>query len=136
MDSLVMTYVLYLLLSVALTVWVGWTLSRNGKVFLIDVFKGNEQLASTVNHLLVVGFYLVNFGFVAWYLRTTDVVEDTRQVFETLSVKMGTVLVVLGVLHLTNVLVLSRMRRRSIAEDQWAASGMPPVPPNAMTAVS
>jgi hypothetical protein len=138
MDSLVVTYVLYLLLSVALTVWVGWTLSRNGKVFLIDVFKGNEQLASTVNHLLVVGFYLVNFGFVAWYLRTSDAVLDTRQVFETLSVKIGTVLVVLGVLHLTNVLVLSRMRRRSIAEDQWAASGMgmPPVPPNAMTALS
>ncbi len=129
MDTLVLTYVLYLLLSISLTVWVGHTLSRNGKVFLVDVFAGNADLARTVNHLLVVGFYLVNFGFVAWYLRTADPVTETRQVFETLSVKVGTVLIVLGILHLGNVFVLSRMRRRSLHQ----AQDLPPVGPDAYT---
>lgn len=129
MDALVLTYVLYLLISIGLTVWVGHTLSRNGKVFLVDVFGGNEELARTVNHLLVVGFYLVNFGFVTWYLRTADTVGETRQVFETLSVKVGTVLIVLGVLHLGNVFVLGRMRRRSLHQ----AEDLPPVGPDAYT---
>jgi hypothetical protein len=125
MDALVTTYVLYLLISIGLTVWVGRTLSNNGRVFLIDVFKGNEELARTVNHLLVVGFYLVNLGFVTWFLRTDDNVVQTRHIFDTLSVKVGTVLVMLGVLHLTNVFVLSRMRRRSIADARWNQNVIP-----------
>ncbi|TWP52238.1 hypothetical protein FKR81_11755 [Lentzea tibetensis] len=132
MDSLVVTYVIYIVLSVGLTVWVGRVLSSNGKVFLVDVFRGNEELAVTVNRLLVVGFYLVNLGFVSWFLRTRDTVEEARQVFETLSVKVGTVLVVLGVLHITNVIVLSKMRRRSIMD----AQAEPPIVPTAHTVVT
>jgi hypothetical protein len=128
-NSLVVTYVIYILLSVALTVWVGRVLSSNGKVFLVDVFRGNEELAVTVNRLLVVGFYLVNLGFVSWYLRTDDIVAEPRQVFETLSVKVGTVLLVLGFLHIMNVIVLSKMRRRSIMD----AQAQPPVLPSGHT---
>ena len=131
MDMLVTTYVLYLAVSIGLTVWVGRTLSRSGRVFLIDVFHGNEELTKAVNHLLVVGFYLVNMGFVAWFLRTGDTVEVARQVFETLSVKIGTVLLVLGALHLCNVWIFNRLRRRGRDE----ARVVPPVEPNAWTGV-
>ena len=60
----VWTYLVYLTVSVALTMWVARTLHRNGRIFLVDAFHGNEGLADSVNHLLVVGFYLVNIGFV------------------------------------------------------------------------
>ena len=63
------TYLLYLAISIALTVWVGRTLFKNGRVFLVDVFHGNESLADSVNHLLVVGFYLINFGYVSLALK-------------------------------------------------------------------
>ena len=55
-------YTFYLLISVALTIWVAQTLSRNGLVFLVDSFLGNRELDNSVNHLLVVGFYLINVG--------------------------------------------------------------------------
>lgn len=71
MDLTVVTYVIYLLISIALTVWVARTLSRNGRVFIGDVLHGNEKLADAVNQLLVVGFYLVNIGFVTLYLRSS-----------------------------------------------------------------
>ncbi len=58
-NEIVVTYVVYLLLSIALTVWVARTLFKNGRIFLVDVFHGNEALADSVNHLLVVGFYLI-----------------------------------------------------------------------------
>jgi len=117
MDLTVVTYVVYLALSIGLTVWVARTLSRSGHVFLSDVLQGSENLADAVNHLLVVGFYLVNLGFVALWLRggNTDV-TDVRTVFTALSVKIGTVLLVLGVLHLGNVYVLNRIRRRGLME--------------------
>ncbi|MEU3047947.1 MULTISPECIES: hypothetical protein [unclassified Streptomyces] len=129
MDLTVIAYVVYLLISGALTVWVAQTLSRNGKIFLADVLKGNEKLADAVNHLLVVGFYLVNLGFVALYLKAADAVADARGLFEALSVKIGVVLLVLGVMHLGNVYVLNRIRRRGVMEREQT----PPVGPQGWT---
>ncbi|MDX2849936.1 MULTISPECIES: hypothetical protein [Streptomycetaceae] len=130
MDLTVVAYVIYLLVSVALTVWVARTLSRAGKVFLEDVLHGNEKLADAVNHLLVVGFYLVNLGFVALYLKSADRVGNARELFEALSVKLGVVLLVLGVLHLGNVYVLNKIRRRGVMDREQ----VPPVRPQGWTA--
>ncbi|MFF3173035.1 hypothetical protein ACFVQ0_10450 [Streptomyces sp. NPDC057900] len=129
MDLTVVAYVIYLLISVALTIWVARTLSRNGKVFLADVLHGNEKLADAVNHLLVVGFYLVNLGFVTLYLKNSEEVTDARGLFDALSVKVGVVLLVLGVMHLGNVYVLNRIRRRGMMERQHT----PPVAPQGWT---
>ncbi|MGW4030075.1 hypothetical protein ACWEFL_12255 [Streptomyces sp. NPDC004838] len=129
MDLNVLGYVIYLLISVALTVWVARTLSRNGRIFLSDVMHGNEKLADAVNHLLVVGFYLVNLGFVALYLRVAKTVEDTRGLFDSLSLKLGVVLLVLGLMHLTNVYVLNKIRRRGVMEREQ----VPPVAPQGWT---
>ncbi|GHD94639.1 hypothetical protein [Streptomyces naganishii] len=125
MDRTVIAYVIYLLVSIALTVWVARTLSRNGRIFLADVLHGDEKLADAVNHLLVVGFYLVNLGFVALYLSGGQDIEDARGIFEALSTKLGVVLLVLGAMHLGNVYVLNRIRRRGVMEREQ----VPPVGP-------
>src|SRR5262249_61976959 len=87
----VTTYVLYLAISVVLTVWVARTLHTNGRVFLVDAFLGNETLADSVNHLLVVGFYLINIGYVALALKHGDKPSDLQTCFEILSTKVGLV---------------------------------------------
>ncbi len=69
MTPIVWTYIVYIALSIPLTVWVAQTLHKNGRVFLVDSFRGNERLADSVNHLLVVGFYLINIGYVALALK-------------------------------------------------------------------
>lgn len=129
MDPTVVTYAVYLISSITLTLWVGRTLARNGRVFLVDVTHGDRKLADAVNRLLTVGFYLVNLGFVALHLRLGGSVDSVRESCEALSVKIGTVLLVLGALHLANVFVLGRIRRRTLAEHQT----VPPVPPQGWT---
>ncbi|WP_216822930.1 hypothetical protein [Aeromicrobium sp. A1-2] len=126
MTWTVAAYLAYLLTTVPLTIWVASTLSRNGRVFLADVFRGEEGLADAVNRLLVVGFYLINLGFVTLYLRGGGEVADLPGLLERLSVKIGTVLLVLGVLHFVNVLTFSSMRRRAHADARHQA--MPPYP--------
>jgi uncharacterized integral membrane protein len=123
------TYLIYLALSISLTVWVARTLHKNGRVFLVDVFHGNEALADSVNHLLVVGFYLINFGYVSLALKLGYVVTTAEQSIEALSVKIGMVLLVLGGMHFFNLFVFSRMRRRSNAHQH------PPVMPDEFTPV-
>jgi len=124
MNPTVTTYALYLLLAIALTIWVARTLHRNGRIFLVDCFHGNEELADSVNHLLVVGFYLVNIGFVSLYLKLNDAVFEVQGVFEALSGKMGVVLLVLGAMHFFNLFVFTRLRRRAQVE----RSGPPVLP--------
>jgi len=109
-------YACYLVISLAVTIWVAHTLHKNGRVFLVDAFHGNEALADSVNHLLVVGFYLVNLGYVALYLKAAERLDNLRQAIETVSNKVGIVLLVLGVMHFFNLLVFSRLRKRSQME--------------------
>src|SRR5262245_45238125 len=97
-DRKVVTYLVYVALSIALTAWVARTLFKNGRVFLVDVFRGNEKLADSINHLLVVGFCLVNFGFVALALETADAVATPQRSVEVVAWKVGLVLCVLGVM--------------------------------------
>ncbi len=111
MDVMVLTYVAYLVISVGLTVWVARTLSSNGRAFLVDVFEGDGELADSVNRLLVVGFYLINLGYVSLALKIWGDVTTLQAAFEVLSRKVGLVLLVLGFMHLFNLFVFSRVRR-------------------------
>lgn len=112
MDILVWTYIAYIILSVMLTVWVAQTLHKNGRVFLIEVFHGEEALADSVNHLLVVGFYLINFGYVSLALKMGYTINSTQESIEALSWKIGLVLLVLGGMHFFNLFVFNRIHRR------------------------
>jgi hypothetical protein len=113
-TPVIITYLAYLAISVALTIWVARTLHKNGRVFLVDSFLGNADLADSVNHLLVVGFYLVNIGFVTLALRYGEHAIDTESGLEILSSKVGLVLVVLGAMHFLNLYVFARLRRRAL----------------------
>ena len=112
MDILVLTYVAYIVLSLMLTVWVARTLHKNGRVFLVEVFHGDESLADSVNHLLVVGFYLINFGYVSLALKLGNEMENVRESIEALSWKIGLVLLVLGGMHFFNLFIFQRIHRR------------------------
>ncbi len=112
-------YFSYLAISIGLTIWVARTLHRSGRVFLVDAFHGNAELADSVNHLLVVGFYLINVGYIALALTTSSPMATFRQVIELESVKIGVVLLILGGMHFFNILVFAKMRnkgRNGVAE--------------------
>jgi len=129
MNTAVWTYLAYLTISVALTIWVARTLHKNGRIFLVDSFHGNEGLADSVNHLLVVGFYLVNIGCVALALKYGGTPENAQTALEVLSTKVGWVLLILGVMHFFNLLGFSKMRKRAIGERT-----PPPLPHGTVTA--
>ena len=108
---MIVTYSVYVALSLAITIWVGRTLNKNGRTFLVENFQGQEALADSINHLLLVGFYLVNIGFVSLALRYGAKPVDAVGAIEFLSTKVGLVVVVLGVMHFFNMHMLVKFRR-------------------------
>ena len=130
MNYIVCTYALYLAISIALTVWVAKTLHKNGRLFLVDAFHGNEPLADSINHLLLVGFYLINVGYVTLALKYGDKAASVQELLEVLSTKIGAVLLILGAMHFFNLYVFNKMRKRALLH-----SAPPPLPPDARTPV-
>ncbi len=122
--------------SLSLTVWVARTLFKNGRVFLVDAFSGNGALADAVNHLLVVGFYLINVGFVALALRYGDKPGNLAGAIEFGSTKIGLVLMVVGVMHFFNLFLFSQARQRGLGRTQrpveTAVAGQASRPPMGM----
>ncbi len=117
MNSLILLlYGLYLAITICLTIWVARTLFRNGKLFLVDIFHGNAELAQAVNNLLLVGFYLINIGYAVYTLRVWDTEITGRQVVEILSLKIGAIILILGAMHFMNMFIFFKLRKRAIAD--------------------
>ncbi len=113
MNYVIITYTIYLLVSIALTVWVAKVLFNNGRIFLVDIFHGNTPLADAVNRLLVVGFYLVNIGYISLVLKEYCAILDTRELLEILSRKLGRIILILGGMHFLNLIVFFKLRNRA-----------------------
>lgn len=116
MNYYLLLYSFYLPATVALTLWVARTLFQHGRTFLVDIFNGNEALADSVNKLLLMGFYLINIGYATVTLRTTDMITNYQQTVETLSLKLGTIILILGAMHFFNLYVFYKLRHRTQAE--------------------
>ena len=125
MTYLLGTYAAYLLATVLLTTWVARTLFRNGKIFLIDIFHGNEELALAVNRLLLVGFYLVNLGYAVYTLKIWGEVANWKEAIEALSFKVGSILLILGGMHFFNMFIFFRLRKRAVMEKYAANLSQP-----------
>ena len=119
MDLKTTSYLIYLLTSIGLTILVAKVLFKNGRVFLIDVFKGNNTLTDAVNKLLLVGFYLMNFGYIALTLKSSTFIDDPAQMIEFLSYKIGVIVLVLGGMHFTNLFIFFRLRKKAKYEESY-----------------
>ncbi len=116
MSNIIITYSFYLIITLCVTVWVARSLFKNGKVFLVDIFHGNKELADSVNNLLVVGFYLINIGYAVYTLRVTDTISNTQGIIESLSFKIGLIILILGGMHFLNLYIFFSLRKRAINE--------------------
>jgi len=113
MNYFICTYAFYLVISIILTVWVANVLFKNGRIFLVDIFHGNTQLADSVNRLLVVGFYLINIGYMSLAMKEENVIGSTQVVLEVLSHKLGWIILILGAMHFLNLTVFFKLRNRA-----------------------
>ncbi len=106
------SYAIYLIASLGMTIWVARTLSSNGEVFLVDCFGHDEKLAKSTNHLLVVGFYLVNIGFILLMLQFGQEPQTTSQAIRFIATKVGLAVLVLGGMHFFNMNAIAKFGRK------------------------
>jgi hypothetical protein len=113
MNYTEISYSIYLPITILLTMWVARTLFTNGRIFLIEIFHQDLVLADSVNKLLLVGFYLINIGYSVYTLKIWGTIDSTQAVIETLSQKIGWIILILGGMHFFNLFILFSLRRKA-----------------------
>lgn len=114
-TKIVIAYFIYLPIVIGLTIFVSKKLFESGKSFMIDIFKGQENIALATNKLFEVGFYLVNIGWallimkIYYYNTTIDI--SNQELIEILSKKIGGFSIYLGVMLLLNLFLFLRGRK-------------------------
>ena len=114
MNTMVITHGFYILLGIAATIWVTWTLQRRGRPFLARHY-GDEALAGSWSHLLSVGVYLLHVGCLLLALRLGGSVQTQTEAVELLSTKIGCVLLALAVTHFLHIKAFWRMHEETAA---------------------
>ncbi|WP_442846500.1 hypothetical protein [Leeuwenhoekiella sp. H156] len=114
-SKILIGYFIYLPITILLTLYVSRILFKNGKLFMIDIFKGKEEIALATNQLFKVGFYLLNIGFALMIMEIHSYgFNDTYQnLVEILSSKIGGFTIYLGIMLFFNLFLFFRGRKKS-----------------------
>lgn len=117
-STFVLTYLIYLPVVIGLTLYVARTLFRNGRVFMLDIFKGKADIADATNKLFEVGFYLINIGFALRIMQVNgfwgnDAYDTTQEMVEVLAGKIGGFAIYLGIMLFLNLFLFFRGRRKA-----------------------
>lgn len=129
-------YALYLTISIAMTIWVARVLSKSGEVFLIKCFAQDQELAQSTNRLLVIGFYLVNIGFICFRLEGWSV--EPIDLIPAVGSRVGVSILMLGAMHFFNMIMIAKFGRTvsdwvHVSSDYTREETVPPPMPNAKT---
>ena len=109
---IITTYLVYLTVSITLTLYVAHILFKNGKVYMLDIFHGREDIALATNRLFEVGFYLFNIGFALSILEVNFYgVVTYQEVIEVLSQKIGGFSIYLGAMLFFNLYLFFRGKK-------------------------
>lgn len=112
-TKILIGYAIYLPVALTLTFIVSKTLFKNGKIFMLDIFKGREDIANATNHLFETGFYLLNIGFALMILEMNLHKDTYQSLVEELSYKIGGFAIYLGVMLFLNLYFFFRGKRKA-----------------------
>lgn len=114
----ILAYILYLSISSFITFYVGWRCYVHGIIWLKAIFD-DEQISSSVNRMLLLGYYLVNIGYISWSVSTWQRIYDPIGMIHALSFKVGGITLILGLLHYLNIATILFFNKRIIhSKDQ------------------
>jgi len=112
-PKILIGYAVYVPIALLLTFYVSKTLFKNSKIYMLDIFKGRNEIALATNKLFETGFYLLNLGFALMILKLNPYIETYQSLVEALSYKIGGFAVYLGIMLFINLYFFFRGKRKA-----------------------
>jgi len=117
-TKILIGYAVYLPVALFLTFYVSKTLFKNSKIYMLDIFKGREEIANATNKLFETGFYLLNVGFALLIMKITIYSNSYQDLVEALSSKIGGFSIYLGFMLFLNLYFFFRGKRKAKESQQ------------------
>lgn len=110
-------YIIYLPITIIMTVLVSNLLFKNGKIFMQDIFNQKIEIANATNSLFKIGFYLLNIGFAMAIIHMYQI-SNTENLIVSLSTKIGGFAIYLGIMLMLNLFLFMKGRSRALNKNK------------------
>jgi hypothetical protein len=97
------TYILYILISSLLVIYVGNFCYKNGQVYILNYFPNDTNLGNSINKLLRIAYYLLNIGLAIWTLHSIKNIKNTAAAILEITQRLSFILLVIAALHFINI---------------------------------
>lgn len=117
MSYHILSYIFYSIIVIYIILWVGKLFHKNGRIFILSLFNGNENISDTTNNLLLIGYYLFNIGYAILQLTSVQTIDNSSLIIEYLASKVGIQILILALLHFNNMLIIytvSKLKNKTL----------------------
>ncbi|PKH49203.1 hypothetical protein CXF68_00210 [Tenacibaculum sp. Bg11-29] len=98
-----LTYVIYILLSSAIVIWVGNMCYKNGQVYILNYFPDRIAFGNGINKLLRIAYYLLNIGLTVWSLNSLKEINSATMMILEICNRLSYILLIIASLHIINI---------------------------------
>ena len=105
MNLNIQAYVIYGSFTIYTIWYLGKILHQNGRHYILMIFD-DESWGDFINNSLLMGYYLLNIGWVFITINNWQTIKNTTQLLEVIGYKFGSILLILGVMHWFNIMAL------------------------------
>ncbi|MBQ4803417.1 hypothetical protein J8L88_11205 [Aquimarina sp. MMG015] len=108
MNLNLVTYSIYILITVFIIIKVGLVCYRNGNIFVTHLVPNDMDFCLRVNNILLLGYYLINIGYTVITLSDWTTVNSISQLIESLSRNTAIIICILAILHYFNLFWITK----------------------------
>jgi hypothetical protein len=105
MNYNIISYLIYLPISFYITIVVGNTFYKNGEIYLLTLIDDKPENIKAINKLLLIGYYLLNLGYIAITLSFWKQIDNWVMTIEQVSTKLGQIILILSIMHFNNLAI-------------------------------
>lgn len=106
MNYNVAAYIVYLILTIFIIVYVGKLFYRNGRIFILALLKDDAGMTDYLNNILLIAYYLFNIGYAFVKLRFWTKIVNFEMLIASISSNMGILIFILAFTHYMNMLLI------------------------------
>ncbi len=114
MNYNILSYIIYGIITIYIIYWVGKLFYRNGRIFILQVFRNDAATTDTTNNILLMAYYLFNIGYAVIQFSFWEKVTGISSMISSVSAKTGILVTILAITHYFNLTLIYFLSKKII----------------------
>ncbi len=106
MNYNVTAYIIYLIITFFVIVFVGKLFYKNGRVFILALMRDDAPATDQLNNILLVAYYLFNIGYAFVKLHLWQKIENLAMLVASIANNISLLIFILASTHYINMMLI------------------------------